>query len=282
MSLSQDIHRDPPQSFGDHLRDWRARRRLSQLDLALEANVSARHVSFLETGRARPSREMVLQLATTLDLPLRERNSLLQAAGFVAAYPERPLDHESLKPIRAALTRMLAQHMPFPAMLLDKYWTVLDANPMAAALFNLGPALASGSDGGAPVNVLEMIAAHPEITAQFENWPEVAQHLMARLRLEAAASGGDPKLQDLIDGLAEDPAFALPAPAQEIGAQEAGQPFLCSRIRMGDQVIALFSTIAQFGTAQDITVHDLRLELFFPADETTETMLADFAARLAD
>ena len=175
------------QNFGEQLKEWRALRRVSQLALALEANVSARHISFLESGRASPSRQMVQQLARTLDVPLRGRNSLLQAAGFAAAYPETPLDDAALEPIRAAIGWMLDKHMPYPAMVFDRYWNLRGSNPVAATLFGL-------PDSKEPVNILEMIVGNPAATERFENWPEIVRHMAARLKLEVEASGGDPKL----------------------------------------------------------------------------------------
>lgn len=252
-------------SFGDHLRDWRGRRRMSQLDLALEAEVSQRHIAFLESGRAKASREMVLRLAQTLEVPLRERNALLHAAGFAPAYAESSLDEAGMAQIRAAIDRMLAQHMPFPAMLFDRYWTLLDANPAARALFGL-----SAEDG--PVNVVKLMIETPEIKAAFENWPEVAHHMMTRLKLELDMSGGDSKLAKLIEMLRADPVFELPAPADL-----SGEPLLYTRMRAGEQLLSLFSTIVQFGTPRDITLGDLRIELFFPGDAETESFLRGLA-----
>ena len=255
-------------SFGDHLRTWRAQRRFSQLDLALEADVSARHISFLESGRSKPSRDMVMHLADRLDLPLRERNALLQAAGFAAAYPETPLDDASLAPVRTALERMLAQHMPMPAVLFDRYWNLIDANPTAAAMFGVTP-------GAEPLNIVAMVANNPGFTAQFENWPDVAHHMMERLKLELAASGGDPKLEEVMAAFGADPVFDHPSP-EDVG----DEPLIYLRLKMGGQTIGLFSCIAQFGTARNITVNDLRLELFFPEDEISERVLRGLAETL--
>lgn len=248
-------------SFGDHLRDWRGRRRMSQLDLALEADVSQRHIAFLESGRAKASRDMVLRLAETLEVPLRERNGLLHAAGFAPAYAETSLDAEGMAQIRAAIDRLLAQHMPFPAMLFDRYWTLLDANPAARTLFGV-----SAADG--PVNIVMLLAQTPEIKAAFENWPEIAHHMMTRLKLELDMSGGDPKLAELIETLRADPVFEMPVPADI-----SGEPLVYTRMRAGEQVISMFSTIAQFGTPRDITLGDLRIELFFPGDAQSEAFL---------
>jgi len=259
-------------SFGAYLREWRGRRRMSQLHLALEADVSQRHVSFLESGRARPSREMTLHLAETLDMPLRDRNALLRAAGFAEAFTESPLDDARLKPMRSALSRMLRQHMPMPAMLFDRLLNLLDANPTAQALF--GVPGADGMPDGPPVNLLKLAVGNPAITEQFENWPEIAHYMMARLKLEAASAGGDPDLLAMIDHLAMAPAFDEPPPPMDSGAM------VCSRLRRGEQTLSLFSTIAQFGTARDVTVRDLRIELFFPGDEETERAIEAMAESL--
>ena len=257
------------ESFGEQLREWRARRRVSQLQLALEANVSSRHISFLESGRAMPSRQMVQQLAQTLDVPLRARNGLLQAAGFASIYPETPLDDAALQPIRAAIGWMLDKHMPYPAMVFDRYWNLRGSNPVARTLFGF-------PDTDDPVNLLRAIIGNEAATSRFVNWPEILHHMRARIKLEVEASGGDPELVALLDLFATDPAI------HEEVSEPPGRALVCSRMRIGDdQVISLFSTIAQFGTSEDITVNDLRLELFFPADRESETILEKIATAAA-
>ena len=253
----------PPPPFGSALKDWRARRRLSQLDLALAAGVSARHVAFLETGRARPSREMVVALSAAMDVPLRNRNTLLTSAGFAPAYAERKLTDSVLAPVRAALDFMLTRHDPYPGILLDRHWNLVQANRAATLMF--APFLASR----ATANLVELLAANPLTEKLIVDWPAVARDFLARLRLEAAHAGDDPELERLIALLAAEPALAGPVPVRD----QSANPFIGSRLRVGDTEIALFSTIAEFGTVEDITVRDLRLELFFPADPASDAVL---------
>ena len=185
----------PTIGFGPVLKRWRAHRRVSQLDLALEAGVSARHLAFLETGKSRPSREMVVMLGAALDVPLRERNELLLAAGFAPVYPEHPLDAERLAPIRTACEMLLARHEPFPGIQFDRHWNLLSANAAARRLFGVDP-------GSLPVNMVDLLTSNPSIRDGIVNWAEVAHDLLMRLRLEATSGGPDPRLDALIEQLA--------------------------------------------------------------------------------
>jgi transcriptional regulator with XRE-family HTH domain len=253
------------ETFGAALKDWRTRRRLSQLDLALDAEVSARHISFLETGRAEPSRDMVLHLSEALELPLRARNQMLISAGFAAAFPETALDAAALAPVRRALEYMMAQHSPYPALICDRHWNLVNANPAAARLLGLAPGAAGG-------NLARMVATNPAFEQAIVNWPEVVREFRSRLRLEARACGGDPVILELagvLDAIAAGPAAA---------PSSKDQPFMTIKLRHGDDVLSLFSTLAVLGTARDITLNDLRIELFFPADETSAQMLRSMGA----
>jgi transcriptional regulator with XRE-family HTH domain len=247
-------------AFADRLKAWRARRHMSQLALALEANVSARHIAFLETGRSRPSRQMVLQLAAHLDLPLRARNEFLEAAGFVAEFREAGLDSAALQPIKAALAHMLTSHQPLPALLFDRHWNVVECNRAFGALL-----AALGAARNA--NLVAVMTSAPAVRAMILNWPEVMHEFANRLRLELRRRGGDPVLEQLLAraeaALAEhDAPRPVPAPYAA---------FVPIRLRIDGQILSLLSIIAEFGTPRDITVDDLRLELFFPADTATET-----------
>src|SRR5215216_5852754 len=186
----------PTQQVGDLLRKWRERRRLSQLTLALDAEVSTRHLSFLETGRARPSREMLLRLADRLEVPLRERNTMLLAAGFAPAYPERDLDDPQLGVARSAVDRVLTGHEPFPALAVDRYWTLVAANHIVPALLSgVAPQLLQP-----PINVLRL-SLHPDgLAAQIANLPEWRTHLLARLSRQVELTA-DPRLSDLLQEL---------------------------------------------------------------------------------
>jgi transcriptional regulator with XRE-family HTH domain len=251
-----------PQSsaFGETLKAWRARRHLSQLDLALDANVSARHISFMETGRSKPSREMVLQLAETMSLPLRARNDLLEQAGYVRAFAETGLDAETLGPVRMALDHMLASHMPYPALICDRHWTLVDANPAARAL------LAPLHIDGDVQNMVRMVVTNPIAKTLILNWTEVVRDFAGRLRLEVSRSGGDPVLRELLDLVRIDGE----APEQD---RTSARPFIPVLLRHGESTLSLMSMLAEFGTARDITIGDLRIELFFPGDGATETFL---------
>ncbi len=247
-------------AFGETLKAWRTRRHLSQLDLALDANVSARHISFLETGRSKPSREMVLQLAETMSLPLRARNDLLEQAGYVRAFAEVGLDAETLGPVRMALNHMLASHMPYPALICDRHWSLIDANPAARAL--LSPLL---RDGEVP-NMVRMVVANPVAKTMIVNWQEVVRDFAGRLRLEVTRSGGDPILRELLDLVR----VAADASEEE---RATSRPFIPVLLRHGETTLSLMSMLAEFGTARDITISDLRIELFFPGDTLTEQAL---------
>lgn len=246
--------------FGDALRDWRDRRRRSQLDLGLSANVSARHISFLETGRARPSRSMVLALCAELDVPRPDRNRLLVAAGFAPLYRARDWQAEDMAPARAAMEYMLTSHAPFPGLALDRHWRILRMNAPAARLFGL---FGIGEGDAMLTTMLE----NPALLEAIENLPDLAAHLAARLRTESAHLGGDAALETYADKFSQltadgtQPDGSLPA-------------FVPTRIRLGDVRLSFLSTIAQFGTAEDITLAELRVELMFPADEATRAALA--------
>lgn len=249
MTLSTTKGKSPPR-FGDMLRDWRARRRLSQLELAMSADVSARHISFLETGRARPSRAMVLRLAEVVDAPLAERNEMLEAAGFAAAYSRAPLDDETLEPVRDALARLMHNHMPYPALLFTRQWDVVAANESGQALFN-------GSPEGA--NAIELLLADEGLRHRILNLGEVLHGMVSRLRAESRLSGGDQRIDRLVARLIADPALAG-AKAPDYLAP--AHPFLLVRVRHPAGELALFTATAELGTAWSVTLRDLHLELF--------------------
>jgi transcriptional regulator with XRE-family HTH domain len=247
-----------PGPFGSALKAARAGRRISQLALALDAGVSARHLSFLESGRAMPSREMVLTLAEALALPLAQRNHLLNAAGFASAYPASPLASEAIAPFRAILKTMMDNHAPFPALLCDRHWNVLEASPSAAAM--LAPLL-EGWQG--PPNVFALTATHPRAAELIANLPEVLHESLERLALEQSLAGDDPVLADLI-------AMTRAAAARHpYRAARTRSPVLPVSYRGPAGLMSFLSVVAQCGTSDDVTVRDLRLELLFPADEAT-------------
>lgn len=263
----------PP--VGELLREWRERRRLSQLALALDAAVSARHVSFLETGRSRPSREMLLHLMEHLEVPLRERNRLLLAAGFAPSFPERPLDDPALAVARAAIDRVLTGHEPYPALAVDRAWTLVAAN-RAVVLLTAGvaPALLQP-----PLNVLRL-SLHPEgLAPRIANLAEWRDHVLARLRRQIAQSG-DPELSALLAELEGLPVPAGGAPSADAVSAGVAVPL---RLRSEAGELAFLSTTMIFGTPVDVTLSELAIEAFFPADAATAAMLSQaLAERVPD
>jgi transcriptional regulator with XRE-family HTH domain len=251
---------------GGLLREWRRRRRLSQLDVALQSAVSARHLSFVETGRSRPSRELVLHLAERLDVPLEERNALLLAAGYAPIYRRTPLDAAEMMPVREALERMLRAHEPFPAVVVDRRWDLVSANRAAMAILSEGVAADLLTP---PVNTLR-ICLHPDgLAGRIVNLAEYSAHLLDHLRRQAAASG-DPALGALHDELRTYPGVC----AEEAPIVPAAQLFVPLTLRAGDgRELSFFNTLATFGTALDITVAELTIESLFPADEATAAAL---------
>jgi transcriptional regulator with XRE-family HTH domain len=252
MTLSQTL-------FGHALRRWRSSRRLSQLELATRANTPPRHVSFLETGRSRPSRDMVLRLADALDLPLSERNGLLHSAGFPPQFPERALSDTALAPIRLVIDRVLANHAPFPGLLLDRWYDILDANLGARRLFFSGHPI----DPDDPPNLVELMLG--PMRTWLLNWEHHVHDALLRLRRDVLDAPDDERLRDL---LARVENHATDAPLSSDPA-----PVLTTRARIGDVELETLSTLVRFGGARDVTVDGLHLELIFPADSTTESFL---------
>jgi transcriptional regulator with XRE-family HTH domain len=250
---------------GSLLRQWRERRRLSQLELALDAEISARHLSFVETGRSAPSREMILRLAEQLEVPLRERNHLLVAGGYAPVYAETDLDAPGMAAIRDAVRQVLAGHEPYPAVVVDGHWNLVEANA-GVAMFTANVPLELMTP---PINVLRA-SLHPEGMAPgIVNLGEWRAHLLGRLRRQAALTA-DPYLADLYDELR---AYPCDEPEPEIELPGPGEIVVPLRVRHGDQELSFFSTVATFGTPLDITVAELALELFFPADDATAEAL---------
>ena len=247
---------------GAQLRAWRSRRRLSQLDLALDAAISARHLSFLETGRSRPSRAMLLRLADRLAIPARDRNLLLVAAGFAPALPERPLDDPALKAARRAVELVLKAHEPFPALAVDRHWRLVAANAgVAPLLAGAAPQLLAP-----PVNVLRL-SLHPDgVAPRIVNLAEWRAHVLHRLEAQVSASG-DPVLADLLGELRTYPGGG------SSGRDDYGGVAVPLRLRSGEQELCFLSTTTMFGTPIDVTLAELAIEAFLPADEATAAAL---------
>jgi transcriptional regulator with XRE-family HTH domain len=254
---------------GPLLRDWRKRRRLSQLDLALEAGVSARHLSFVETGRSRPSADMVLQLAEQLEVPLRNRNQLLMAAGHAPVFEQHELEDPEMAPVRQALQLILDGHDPYPAVVIDRAWELLAGNRAVALLTDgVAPELLEP-----PVNVLR-VSLHPEgVAPRIANLGEWRGHLLDRLERQIALTG-DAALISLLAELEAYPAPKRPAARAE---PEIAVP-LRLRTDMGE--LAFISTVATFGTAVEVTASELSIESFFPADEATAVAVREYVGRL--
>jgi transcriptional regulator with XRE-family HTH domain len=268
-------HQQP--TIGHLIRDWRQLRRLSQLDLALEAEISQKHLSFVESGRSVPSRDMVLLLAEHLGVPLRERNALLLAAGYAPVYLERSLEDPGLQAARSAIDLLLKGHEPYPAVAVDRHWTLLAANAMIAPLLTL---VEDADLLRPPVNVLRL-SLHPRgIAPAILNLAEWRGHLIARLRQQIRATA-DPLLAELLTELLSYPVPAAPTTKGKLH-DEAEPPIVVPlKLRLGETVLSLISTTTVFGTPVDVTLSELALETFFPADEATGLALRAIAETVA-
>ncbi|HSV57571.1 MAG TPA: helix-turn-helix transcriptional regulator [Variovorax sp.] len=268
MTLHSGTSPTAADPFGTHLRHWRQQRRLSQLDLAQEADISTRHLSYVETGRAAPSREMVLRLAERLEVPLRERNALLVAAGFAPMYRQRSLDDPALAAARRAVDLVLKGHEPFPALAVDRHWNLVAHNAIVPLLM----AGASAELLKPPVNVLRL-SLHPDgVAPRIANLAQWREHLLERLAQQIAATG-DPALAALRSELAAYPMANAGHEAPAAGSELAGVvvPF---QLRTPQGVLSFISTTTIFGTPVDVTLQELAVESFFPADAQTAAALS--------
>ncbi len=259
-------------AFGANLQQWRTQRGLSQMALGLEAGVSARHISFLETGRAGPSAEMVLRLSRALDLPLRERNALLVSAGFAPRFGHRPLDDGEMAQALAAARYLLEAHEPFPALALDRLWRIVLCNRPQAYLFR---DLADEHGSLAHVSVLDLVFAPGPFRDSFVNWEEVAVAVLRRLRRQVQRAGRDREIRALwervvaapgVDGLIRAEPVPGPAPA-----------LVPIQVREGDRTLTWLNTLASFGASGDVTLEELVIESFYPGDEETRAYAAEIA-----
>ncbi|MCX5519889.1 helix-turn-helix transcriptional regulator [Kaistia defluvii] len=258
-----------PRPIGEQIRDWRQRRRRSQMDLAGDAEMSTRHLSFIETGRSRPSRDMVLRLAAELEVPLREQNRMLVAAGFAPVYQERRLDDAGLTVVRKAVERIIVGHEPYPALAIDRQWNLVVAN---AAIMRL-VASVDASLLEPPVNVLRL-ALHPKgLAPRTLNLPEWRAHLLARLAHEIDLTG-DAGLADLLEELRAYPSGGAGRPVVRDDLGGIAVPY---RVRLGDETLSFISATTLFGTPVDVTLSELAIESFFPADDDTAEALRRLA-----
>ncbi len=261
----------PLKTVGDHVKAWRMRRRRSQLDFALDAEVSQRHLSFIESNRATPSREMILRIAEHLDVPLRERNAMLLAAGYAPQFAERPLSDPSLKSQRAAIDLVLKGHEPYPAIAVDRNWTLVAANSAVAPLLSL---VAEKALLEPPVNVLRLSLDPGGLAPHIVNFAEWRHHLLDRLRRQIEISA-DPNLQRIN---AELQALPRPPGTQTPGAGEAAV-MVPLQLTTPFGVLSFFSTITVFGSPVEITLSELALEAFYPADAETAEALRKMAVQ---
>jgi transcriptional regulator with XRE-family HTH domain len=258
--------------FPSRLVWWRKRRGLSQLQLALVADCSQRHISFLELGRTKPSREMVLRLAAALDVPLRHSNELLLAAGYAPVWAETGLDAQALGPIRDALDYMLNQQEPFPAVVVDRCWNVLRANKGAFAMveFLVGPVMP-----GVVLNLADALVAPGVLRPFLSNWAEIVRYFLRTVEVDAAADGTAATADLLERLLAYDGVRSALLPVEPLAPDG---PVLPMQFQKGTTTLRLFTTIATLGTPRDITLQELRIESFFPLDDGTRDVFRGWAA----
>ena len=264
-------------SVGPLVRDWRVRRRRSQMDLAHDVGVSPRHLSFVETGRSRPSPELLLILAERLEVPLRDRNLLLLAAGYAPRYGETPLDAVAMTRARAALQRMLDTHDPYPGVVIDRFWNVVLTNPAAGRLMQGLPLDLLGP----PVNVFR-VCLHPDgLARRTLNFPEWSAYLLGQLHRTATITG-DPGLLELIDEVTQYPNVAALDDWRRRAASDEPALLIPLRLDIEGVELSLFTTLTTFGTPLDVTLAELAVELFFPADEASDAVLRGGAPALPD
>ncbi len=245
-------------AFGRYIKQWRRQRGLSQLELAVRADVSQRHVSFIETGRSRPREDVVHKVAEALEVPIRDRNILLEAAGLAPSYPEVPLSDAAAAPFRNAIGKMLESHEPYPAYVINRWWELIDANAAGRRFFS--------QTGDGPINLVDAFLGPGPIREMIENFSAVAWMFLRRMRREVANSGPDERLRELLER-AE--AYMKDVPVDVEGGP-GSELVVCPHLRIGDQVIKTVGIVARFGTAREVTLDELRVELAFPLDEEAE------------
>lgn len=276
MQMSEALPSDPNPRFPDLLRSWRKLRKLSQWDLSVSAGISQRHLSFLESGRSSPSRDMVIKLATSLDVPLQERNSLLGSAGFAPVYQEAPLDDANLAQARQALEVMLKHHEPYPCLVVDRNWNMLMSNEANLKLFskfidpiNVWPKIDDPGDQN-----LVRLVMHPNgLKPYIGNWSVFANYFIRGLKQELRANPYALKTRALLEEIAT--YTDLDAESEDIKAPSL--PFLAMDLEKDDFSVSLFSMVSTFGNPHDVTLQQLKIETFFPADETSEQAIRDLS-----
>ena len=251
-------------AFGRYMKQWRRQRGLSQLELAVRAEVSQRHISFIETGRSRPREDVVNKVAEALEVPIRDRNILLEAAGLVPSYPEVLLSDGVAAPFLSTIRKMLESHEPYPAYVINRWWDLIDANAAGRRIFP------ETSDD--PINLVDAILGPGPMREMIENFSAVGWMFLRRMRREVAGSGPDERLQELLER-AEVYMRDVPVDVEDPG----GELVICPHLRIGDQVIKTVGMVARFGTAREVTLDELRVELVFPRDEEAEAFFKQSA-----
>lgn len=278
--IAESAAGDTGPAFGQLLRGWRGARKRSQLELALDAGVSQRHLSFLESGRAMPSRDMILQLSEVLDLPLRERNRMLNAAGFAALYQQRSLDSEAMSAVRQALEMMLRHHEPFPALVIDPQWNMLMSNTATERFLGLlgnPDEVWQRVDPSGNRNVMRL-TFHPQgMQPLLNDWDSTATLLLSRLHREVTGAPANTALRSMFEDISGLP--GMPEQWRNKIWDSAPPPFMPLDINLGGMSLKIFSMITGFGTALDITAEELRVETFFPADESSAQFFHSLAAQ---
>jgi transcriptional regulator with XRE-family HTH domain len=261
-------------ALGPLLRHWRSQRRRSQLDLALDVGISARHLSFIETGRSRPSAQVLMQLAVQLDLPLRERNRLLLAAGYAPRYAEREFEADSMAPVRQALRRLLDAHHPYPGIVLDRHWNVVMSNGAAHGLTALLPSALAV----APLNIFR-VSLHPQgMAAHTSNFAEWGSYMLDALH-RAVMSSGDAVLRELEREVRAYPNVQALLDQADAAAQAQVPALLVPCVlQLPAGTLSMFTTLTTFGTARDVTLDELSVEMFYPSDAASEALLRAMAA----
>lgn len=263
----------PFSALGRLLREWRRVRRMSQLDLALDAGVSARHLSFIETGRAQPSREMVLRLAHPLELPLREQNTLLTAAGYAPIRRPHHVPDPRMDPVVKALDFILWQLEPYPACVLDRFCNVLRTNAGAVRLLALFPR--AGASEGTPLNLLRLALEPGQLRPYIVNWEEVARLILVRLRRGMGANPSDHASADFLEKVLAIPGLPAQSPAPEL--DEMALPVIPCEFQLGRRTLRVLTTLISCGTPQDATLQDLCIQICLPADAATDRFLRSLA-----
>jgi len=269
-TISIPIEASSTNSFGRLLQQWRQARRKSQLTLALDANISARHLSFVESGRAKPSRDMVIKLAGVLNVPLRERNSLLIAAGYAQMYRETGLAQPELVQARKAVELIFKHQEPYPAVVMDRHWNLIDSNKAAQTFFGL---LLADCNPPSPPNVLRLMFHPNGLQPWVANWNDVAHALIQRVHREAVGGSPDQKTLSLLEEIKSYPGVSEALRTPNLAAPIT--PLLPVQFRKGNFAADFFSAVTTLGTPLDITLQEIRIECFFPADEQTAAMAAN-------